>query len=98
MWRRGTAQQRLRLGPVGYFCGCDRRLTHSNSNCNSNRDCHRHCYGHGDTYTNGDADCNYSADGNTNWDSQHYTQAGSYGTTASHTYAQAIRRDFQAIS
>ena len=89
MRRPRAAKQRLRLGPVGYFCGCQRRLTKPDSN--SNRDCH--CHGYGDchrnsysfayTHSDGDAVC-----GKMFPDAQ----------AASHTCAEALRRDFRAIS
>ena len=92
MWRRRAAKQRLRLGPVGYFCGCQRRLTKPDSN--SNRDCHCHC--HGDTYANGNTycNCNRNSDDHAGSDCETYPNA----QATSHTSVEAIKRDFRAIS
>ena len=89
MRRRRAAKQCLRMGSIGHFCGCHRRLTNPDSN--SNRDCH--CYSYGDchrnsysfayTHSDGDAVC-----GKMFPDAQ----------ATSNTCAEAIRRDFLAIS
>ena len=57
-----AAKQRLWLGAIGHFCGCQRRLTKPDSN--SNRDCHCH------RNTNSHGDCNC--------DSNTYANANSY--------------------
>jgi hypothetical protein len=87
-----AAKQRLWLGAIGHFCGCQRRLTKPDSN--SNRDCHRHGYGR--TYANGNTycNCNRNSDDHTGSDRETYPTA----EAASHTCAEAIRRDFRAIS
>jgi len=91
-----AAKQRLWLGAIGHFCGCQRRLTKPDSNSNRDCNCHRN--------TNSDGDCNCdsntyaNANSYTNRNSKHYAQAGSYITPASYAAAEAIRRDFRAIS
>jgi len=94
-----AAKQRLWVGAIGHFCGCQRRLTKPDSN--SNRDCH--CYGHGhgycnrNTYTNGNTycNCNRNSDDHTRTD----CKTCAIAEAASHsTCAEAIRRDFRAIS
>jgi len=92
--RRGTAQQRLRLGSIGYLCGCQRRLTKPDSN--SNRDCHGNSYSNRNTYTNGNtySNCNRNTDDYAGSDCETYPNA----QAASHTSVEAIRRGFGAIS
>ena len=84
-----TAKQRLWLGAIGHFCGCQRRLTNPDSNsnrhchCYSYGDCHRNSYSFAYTHSDGDA-----VRGKMFPDAQ----------AASNTCAEAIRRDFLAIS
>jgi len=97
VWRRRAAKQRLRLGPVGYFCGCQRRLTKPDSN--SNRHCHCHGYGHGDTYANGNTYCNCNSFAYTHSDGDAvHGKMFPDAQATSHTCAEAIRRGFRAIS
>jgi hypothetical protein len=84
-----AAKQCVRMGPVGYFCGCQRRLT--NPNPNSNRDCH--CHGYGDCHRNSNSFAYTHSDG----DAVHGKMFPDAQAT-SHTCAEAIRRDFRAIS
>ena len=97
MRRPRAAKQRLRLGPVGYFCGCQRRFTKSNSNSNSNRDCYRHCHGYGDCHRNSYRNSNSFAYTHSDGDAVHGKMLPDAQAT-SHTCAKAIRRDFRAIS
>ena len=91
-----AAKQRLWLGAIGHFCGCQRRLAKPDSNSNRDSNCHRN--------TNSDGDCNCdsntyaNANSYTNRNAKHYAQAGSHITPASYAAAEAIRRGFRAIS
>ena len=87
MRRRRAAKQCIWLGAIGHFCGCQRRLTKPDSN--SNRDCHGNSYRN--TYTNGNTHSNCSRN------SHAHTESDCEPEAASHTCAEAIRRDFQAI-
>jgi len=89
--RPRAAKQRLRLGPIGHFCGYQRRLTKPDSN--SNRDCHCHGYGYGDCHRNSNSFAYTHSDG----DAVHGKMLPDAQAT-SHTCAKAIRRDFRAIS
>ena len=58
-----AAKQRLWLGAIGHFCGCQRWLTKPDSNSNRDCNCHRN--------TNSDGDCN--CDSNTHANANSYT-------------------------
>jgi len=66
-----AAKQRLWLGAIGHFCGCQRRLAKPDSNSNRDSNCHRNtnsdAYGYTDGNSNGysDGDCDRNANGNT---------------------------------
>ena len=79
------------MGSIGHFCRCHRRLTHADSN--SNRDCH--CYSYGDCHRNSNS---YSfAYTHSDGDAVRGKMFPDAQAT-SNTCAEAIRRDFRAIS
>jgi len=53
-----AAKQRLWLGAIGHFCGCQRRLTKPDSNSNRDSNCHRN--------TNSDCNCDSNTYANAN--------------------------------
>lgn len=99
-----AAKQCIRLGAIGHFCGCYRRLT--NPNYNSRSYCNSYSYCNSNTYTNGNADsdantdANCNANCNANRDDHTGTNCETYAAPAAASYlaAEAIRRDFRAIS
>ena len=89
-----AAKQRLWLGAIGHFCGCQRRLAKPDTN--SNRHCHCHGNSYCNTYTNGNTycNCNRNSDDYAGSDCETYPNA----QATSHTSVEAIKRDFRAIS
>ena len=77
------------MGSIGHFCRCHRRLTNPDSN--SNGDCH--CYSYGDCHRNSYRFAYTHSDG----DAVHGKMFPD-AQAASHTCAEALRRDFRAIS
>ena len=88
-----AAKQRLWLGAIGHFCGCQRRLTKPDSN--SNRDCH--CHGYGDCHRNSYRNSNSFAYTHSDGDAVRGKMFPDAQAT-SNTCAEAIKRDFRAIS
>ena len=81
------------MGSIGHFCGCHRRLAHADSN--SNRDCH--CYSYGDCHRNSYSNSNSFAYTHSDGDAVRGKMFPDAQAT-SNTCAEAIRRDFRAIS
>ena len=77
-----AAKQRLWLGAIGHFCGCQRRLTKPDSNSNRDSNCHRN------TNSHGDCNCNRNSDDHAGSDCETYPNA----QATSHTSVEAIRR------
>jgi hypothetical protein len=86
--RRRAAKQCIRLGAIGHFCGCQRRLTNAHTDGNGYSD------SHADSDANTDANCNANSDDHTGTDCETYAAPAA----ASYVAAEAIRRDFRAIS
>ncbi len=55
MRRCGAAQQRVWLGPGGYFCRRERRITNANANANAYSDGDRHRNTHRNRNPNGNS-------------------------------------------
>jgi hypothetical protein len=75
---RRSTKQRVWLGPGGYFCGCQRRISNSDSDCDGNSDCN--------TYS----DAHRYSDGHSYSYSQAHAQVCADTEASSHTAAQTI--------
>jgi hypothetical protein len=92
------AKQRVWLGPDRYISGCDRRITHANSdshsngdgdghsngNGHSNSDGHSHCDGHGNRYIDAQREPNSYTETYT------YSQSSSNRSASAHTAASNV--------
>jgi len=98
MWRCGSAEQRVRLGPSRHLCCSGRRYTNAHAHCYSYRDrdrngnCNCHCqpYCHGDRDGDSQPDCHSIAIANGHAATNAHTQGGAVGKAAPNAFPPAV--------
>jgi len=83
MRHRGSAKQRVWLGPGRYLCGCERRVANAYTNPDSNGN--TYSYGHSNCYAN-----SYSyTDTNANFDAETHADTEVSANAKGSSYAAA---------